>query len=196
MLILLCLVFTSLTGPECYVRPHVVTNKKLIRNALIFVCLAGEANITTKQRALAVRQDTLSFSVSLSPLRSWTHLVLVTSWYSSVTHSAVSSKLSMATSRKMTRWDANNEREGEREGASGCVLINETCCTCFNAFIVDYLDIWYWTESYWNRHGDKVIQVSCVHVPHACVCAYMCVCMYACMCVWAHLVDWFLCSQV
>ena len=41
-------------GPECYVRPPVKTNKKLIRNALCYVCLAGEANISTKQRALAV----------------------------------------------------------------------------------------------------------------------------------------------
>ena len=174
-------------------RPHVVTNKKLIRNALIFVCLAGEANITTKQRALAVRQDIPSAlylflpTLSPSPLRSWTHLGLVTSWYSSVTHSAVSSKLSMATSRKMTRWDANNEREGEREGASGCVLINETCCTCFNTFIVDYTDIWYWTESYWNQYGDQVLQVSCMcelcvcTCVHACMCAYVFVCTHACV---------------
>ena len=32
------------------------SNKKLIRNALCFVCLAGEANITLKQKALAVSQ--------------------------------------------------------------------------------------------------------------------------------------------
>ena len=123
MLSLLCLLSCPpLTGPECYVRPHVVTNKKLIRNALIFVCLAGEANITTKQRALAVRQDIPSAlylflpTLSPSPLRSWTHLGLVTSWYSSVTHSAISSKLSMATIQKMTRWGASDEREGVREG--------------------------------------------------------------------------------
>ena len=33
----------------------------------------------------------------------------------------------------------------------------------------------------WNQQGDQVLQVSCVHVPHACVCTYMCV--YACVCV-------------
>ncbi len=35
------------------------SNKKLIRNALCYVCLAGEANIVIKQKALAVRVITI-----------------------------------------------------------------------------------------------------------------------------------------
>ena len=41
-------------GPECYVKPQSKSNKKIIKNALCHVCLAGEVNVSLKQRALAV----------------------------------------------------------------------------------------------------------------------------------------------
>ena len=41
-------------GPECYVKPQVKSNKKIIKNALCYVCLAGEVNVSLKQRAIAV----------------------------------------------------------------------------------------------------------------------------------------------
>ena len=46
--------FLTHDGPECYVKPLAKSNKRLVRNALCHVCLAGEANMTVKQRALAV----------------------------------------------------------------------------------------------------------------------------------------------
>ena len=48
--------YLSHNGPGCYVRPQTKSNKKLIKNALCYVCLAGQANLPLKQRALAVRQ--------------------------------------------------------------------------------------------------------------------------------------------
>ena len=41
-------------GPECYIKPQIKSNKKIIKNALCHVCLAGEVNLTIKQRALEV----------------------------------------------------------------------------------------------------------------------------------------------
>ena len=41
-------------GPECYVRPSAKSNRKLIRNALCHVCLAGEVNFSAKELALKV----------------------------------------------------------------------------------------------------------------------------------------------
>ena len=46
--------FLSHNGPECYVKPQAKSNRRIIRNALCHVCLAGEVNMTVKQRALAV----------------------------------------------------------------------------------------------------------------------------------------------
>lgn len=46
--------YLSHNGPGCYVRPQAKSNKKLIKNALCYVCLAGQANLPLKQRALAV----------------------------------------------------------------------------------------------------------------------------------------------
>ena len=46
--------YLSHNGPECYTRPKTKSNKKIIRNAVCHVCLAGEANVSAKQRALAV----------------------------------------------------------------------------------------------------------------------------------------------
>ena len=47
------LIFFLLVNPPIS-SAHSKTNKKLIRNALCYVCLAGEVNITLKQKALAV----------------------------------------------------------------------------------------------------------------------------------------------
>ena len=46
--------FLSHNGPGLYVPPPAKSNKKLIKNAISYVCLAGDANLTLKQRALAV----------------------------------------------------------------------------------------------------------------------------------------------
>lgn len=46
-------------GPNCYVKPPAKSNKKLIRNALCSVCLAGNVNLSAKQRALAVSMHIL-----------------------------------------------------------------------------------------------------------------------------------------
>ena len=45
---------TEYKGPECYVKPQTKSNKKIIKNALCYVCLAGEVNLSLKQRAIAV----------------------------------------------------------------------------------------------------------------------------------------------
>ena len=135
MLSLLCVSCPPLTGPECYVRPHVVTNKKLIRNALIFVSgWKGQRNHNWNREHYSCETihtlcslSILTYTLSPSPLRSWTHLGLVTSWYSSITHLAVSLKLSMAISRKMTKWDTNAEREGGR-GEEGRERGRELVC--------------------------------------------------------------------
>ena len=42
------------SGPGCYVKPKGKTNLKIIRNALCAVCLAGEVNLTLKQKTLYV----------------------------------------------------------------------------------------------------------------------------------------------
>ena len=57
--------FLGHNGPECYVKPAGKSNRKLIRNALCYVCLAGDVNLTAKQRALAVSVR-LSWQLSLS----------------------------------------------------------------------------------------------------------------------------------
>lgn len=44
--------FLTHDGPQCYIQPQLKSNKKLIKNALCHVCLAGEVNVTIKQRAL------------------------------------------------------------------------------------------------------------------------------------------------
>lgn len=41
-------------GPDCYVKPTAKSNRKLIRNALSHVCLAGDVNLPVQQRALTV----------------------------------------------------------------------------------------------------------------------------------------------
>ena len=46
--------FLTHNGPECYIKPQAKSNRRIIRNALCHVCLAGEVNMTVKQRALAV----------------------------------------------------------------------------------------------------------------------------------------------
>ena len=42
-------------GPECYVKPSAKSNRKIIRNALCHVCLAGDVNASTKLLALKVK---------------------------------------------------------------------------------------------------------------------------------------------
>ena len=46
--------FLDHDGPECYVRPKIKSNRKIIKNAISYVCLAGEVNMSLKQRALDV----------------------------------------------------------------------------------------------------------------------------------------------
>ena len=48
---------TTYRGPECYVRPQTKSNRKIIKNAICYVCLAGEANLSIRQRALAVSES-------------------------------------------------------------------------------------------------------------------------------------------
>ena len=43
------------SGPECYVKPKAKSNLKIIRNAICAVCLAGEVNLSMKQKTLYVR---------------------------------------------------------------------------------------------------------------------------------------------
>ena len=43
-------------GPECYIKPKSKSNLKIIRNAICSVCLAGEVNMSLKQKTLAVSQ--------------------------------------------------------------------------------------------------------------------------------------------
>ena len=45
---------TNYRGPECYIKPQTKSNRKIIKNAICYVCLAGEANLSLRQRALAV----------------------------------------------------------------------------------------------------------------------------------------------
>ena len=47
----------STSGPQCYVQPQLKSNKKLIKNALCHACLAGEVNVSIKQRALTVSRE-------------------------------------------------------------------------------------------------------------------------------------------
>lgn len=46
--------YLNYNGPDLYVKPQSKSNKKIIKNALCHVCLAGEVNLSLKQRALAV----------------------------------------------------------------------------------------------------------------------------------------------
>ena len=46
--------YLNYNGPDVYVKPQSKSNKKIIKNALCHVCLAGEVNLSLKQRALAV----------------------------------------------------------------------------------------------------------------------------------------------
>lgn len=46
--------YMNYNGPDVYVKPQSKSNKKIIKNALCHVCLAGEVNLSLKQRALAV----------------------------------------------------------------------------------------------------------------------------------------------
>ena len=41
-------------GPNSYIKPQSRSNKKIIKNALCHVCLAGEVNASLKKQALAV----------------------------------------------------------------------------------------------------------------------------------------------
>ena len=41
-------------GPECYIKPKSKSNLKIIKNAICSVCLAGEVNLSLKQKTLAV----------------------------------------------------------------------------------------------------------------------------------------------
>lgn len=43
------------SGPECYVKPKAKSNLKIVRNAICAVCLAGEVNLSMKQKILYVR---------------------------------------------------------------------------------------------------------------------------------------------
>lgn len=42
------------SGPQCYVKPKAKSNVKIVRNAICAVCLAGEVNMSLKQKTLAV----------------------------------------------------------------------------------------------------------------------------------------------
>jgi hypothetical protein len=44
--------FITHNGPECYVKPPAKSNRQLIKNAICHVCLAGDVNLSSKQRAL------------------------------------------------------------------------------------------------------------------------------------------------
>ena len=44
----------SHNGPERNLKPAAKSNRKLIKNALCHVCLAGEVNLATKHNALSV----------------------------------------------------------------------------------------------------------------------------------------------
>ena len=44
-------------GPECYIKPKSKSNLKIIRNAICSVCLAGEVNMSLKEKTLAVSRD-------------------------------------------------------------------------------------------------------------------------------------------
>lgn len=55
--------FLTHNGPECYIKPQTKSNRRIIRNALCHVCLAGEVNMTVKQRALAVSAQHHMYSV-------------------------------------------------------------------------------------------------------------------------------------
>jgi len=57
--------FLSHDGPECYIKPQAKSNKRLIKNALCHVCLAGEANMTVKQRALAVSPSYVWYKIQI-----------------------------------------------------------------------------------------------------------------------------------
>lgn len=50
-------------GPNLYVPPPVKSNKKLIKNAISYVCLAGDANLPVKQQALSVSSYIIHSSV-------------------------------------------------------------------------------------------------------------------------------------
>ena len=41
-------------GPDCYVQPKGKSNLKIIKNAVCSVCLAGDVNLTLKQKTLYV----------------------------------------------------------------------------------------------------------------------------------------------
>ncbi len=47
-------VIVTHNGPQLYIAPRAKSNKKLIKNAISFVCLAGEPNLSAKQSALVV----------------------------------------------------------------------------------------------------------------------------------------------
>jgi hypothetical protein len=46
--------FISHNGPMCYVKPFAKSNRKLIRNAICHVCLAGDVDLPAKKLALSV----------------------------------------------------------------------------------------------------------------------------------------------
>lgn len=46
--------FLTHNGPNCYVKPSAKSNRKIIRNALCHVCLAGDVNLSAKKLAISV----------------------------------------------------------------------------------------------------------------------------------------------
>ena len=48
-------VVCSYNGPGCYIKPKAKSNLQIIRNAICTVCLAGDVNMSLKQKILVVR---------------------------------------------------------------------------------------------------------------------------------------------
>ncbi len=92
------------TGPDLYIAPRAKSNKKLIKNAISYVCLAGEPNVSAKQRALAVSAYLTHCVCSLVSCRSWRAALLVMSWYSSEISLDSSSEVSIPIYQTLTRY--------------------------------------------------------------------------------------------
>ena len=72
---------TNYRGPECYIKPQTKSNRKIIKNAICYVCLAGEANLSLRQRALAVSGLSLHI-VSAVYYNAYIMLLLCRNWRS------------------------------------------------------------------------------------------------------------------
>ena len=56
---------SSAVPSSTLLQPHLRSNIKLVKNALCHICLAGDANIISKKKALNVRNKSCCFSFSL-----------------------------------------------------------------------------------------------------------------------------------